>query len=141
MDVVDEDARAEDEDEAEALVVRVAEVQPLSDDELEAILDALAITPTDVIRDPIAILREIQVAQGYRIESSGIRIHLGTKENIPGFEKTVLEEFLLPERTVINGNEQHLDMQTVYVVVHRIECQECAGQFRDSYLVAGLIFP
>jgi hypothetical protein len=125
----------------EALLALAAETQPLSNSELNVIAAALGVAPTNVVVEPITLLREVQQNREYKIETTGDRVYLGSQRGFAGSTMVSVEKFRLPERLITNGDEFRLPAQEVYVVVHRIVCVECKGTMRDSYLVAGLIFP
>lgn len=55
-------------------------------------------------------------------------------------EDVSLEEFHLSPRWLVNGLEVYRPAERVIVVVRRVSCLECAGQARDGFVVAGLVF-
>jgi hypothetical protein len=122
--------------DAESLM---AEGQPLSGGELQAILGAAAITPTRVLTDPVACLAYLRTAQLYVVQIRGDRAYLGSTVISP---TTQLEAFRLPPITISDGDMTTVDSaRTIFVVVHRIPTRPEWGEIgRDLYVVAGLIF-
>lgn len=114
----------------------VAQEGSIDSGELWVITATLDITPTQIVRDPMATLQYIS-SQHYTVIPDGETRHV---RSIIISSEIRVEVYELPPMEIMNGDRKEItQIREAYVIVHLIPPPSVGEIGRDNWLVAGMM--